>query len=147
MAFFSDEDGGTPSLFVPAANTWYNLRDTYIVRFVAVGCRKNLPLHDLRYSMVDNPITIDDSLRLVFARLEGALGVFFPAAEIDRVFFDARENQRDEKHYVFFDSPKIRVAGYVEDYEPETIEITVKASRSLMARVNPIIADACDRGV
>ena len=97
--------------------------------------------------MVDNPITIDDSLRLVFARLEGALGVYFTAAEIDRVFFDARENQRDEKHYVFFESPNIRVAGYVEDYEPETIGITVKASRSLMARVNPIIADACDHGV
>jgi hypothetical protein len=97
--------------------------------------------------MVDNPITIDDSLRLVFARLEGALGVFFPVAEIDRVFFDARENQRDEKHYVFFDSPKIHVSGYVEDYEPETIEITVRASRWQMARVNPIIADACGRGL
>ena len=45
--FSSDGDGGTPSLFVPAANTWYNLRDTYIVRFVADGCRKNLPLGDL----------------------------------------------------------------------------------------------------
>ena len=44
MAFFSDEAGGTPSLFVHAANLWYNLRDTYVVRFVADGCRKNLPL-------------------------------------------------------------------------------------------------------
>ena len=44
MAFFSDEDGGTPSLFVHAANLWYNLRDTYVVRFVVDGCRKNLPL-------------------------------------------------------------------------------------------------------
>ncbi len=97
--------------------------------------------------MVENPITIDDSLRLVFARLEGALGVLFPAAEIDRVFVDAYENQRDEKHYVFFDSPKIRVSGYVEDYEPETIEISVSASCLQMARVNQIIADACRRGL
>ena len=35
---------GALSLFVPAANTWYNLRDAYIVRFVVGGCRKNLPL-------------------------------------------------------------------------------------------------------
>ena len=46
MTFFSDGDGGTTSLFVQAANLWYNLRDTYIVRFVAAGCRKNLPLAD-----------------------------------------------------------------------------------------------------
>ena len=44
MTFSYDGNGGTPSLFVQAANTWYNLRDTYIVRFVAVGCRKNLSL-------------------------------------------------------------------------------------------------------
>ena len=47
VAFFSDGDGGTPSIFVQAPNTWYNLCDTYIVRFVAGGCRKNLPLRDL----------------------------------------------------------------------------------------------------
>lgn len=95
--------------------------------------------------MVDNPITIDASLRLVFARLEGALGVFFKPVEVDRVFTDARDEPIDEKHYVFFDSPRVRVTGYVEDYEPETIEITVRASRWTMRRVNPIIADACGR--
>ena len=47
MTFFSDGDSGTPSLFVQAANLWYNSRDTYIVRFVADGCRKNLPLGDM----------------------------------------------------------------------------------------------------
>ena len=44
MTFFSDGDGGTPSHFVQAANLWYDIRDTYIVRFVVDGCRKNLPL-------------------------------------------------------------------------------------------------------
>gem|GEM_PF-4222483 len=46
ITFFSDGDGGTPSISVQAANTWYDIRDTYIVRFVADGCRKNLPLAD-----------------------------------------------------------------------------------------------------
>ena len=44
VTFFSDGDGGTPSNSVQAANLWYDDRDTYIVRFVVDGCRKNLPL-------------------------------------------------------------------------------------------------------
>ena len=47
LAFSSDGDSGTPSLFVHAAILWYDIRDTYIVRFVVDGCRKNLPLGDL----------------------------------------------------------------------------------------------------
>ena len=31
---------------------WYDIHDTYIVRFVAYGCRKNLPLSDLDVSFV-----------------------------------------------------------------------------------------------
>ena len=43
---FSDGDSGTPSHFLQAAILWYNDRDTCVVRFVADGCRKNLPLDD-----------------------------------------------------------------------------------------------------
>ena len=53
VTFFSDGGSGTPSLFVQAANTWYDIRDTYVVRFVADGCRKNLPLCDYRVTFVD----------------------------------------------------------------------------------------------
>ena len=49
VTFFSDGDGGTPSHFVQAANTWYDVRDTYIVCFVVDGCGKNLPLGDLSF--------------------------------------------------------------------------------------------------
>ena len=44
MTFFSDGNSGTPSISVQAAILWYDIRDTYGVRFVADGCRKNLPL-------------------------------------------------------------------------------------------------------
>ena len=44
VKFFSDGDSGTPSISVQAAILWYDIRDTYGVRFVADGCRKNLPL-------------------------------------------------------------------------------------------------------
>ena len=47
VIFFSDGDSGTPSNSVQVANLTYDIRDTYIVRFVADGCRKNLPLGDL----------------------------------------------------------------------------------------------------
>ena len=46
ITLFSDGSGGTPSLSVQAANIWQDIHDTYIVRFVADGCRKNLPLAD-----------------------------------------------------------------------------------------------------
>ena len=46
--------------------------------------------------MVETPIIIDEALRLVFARLEGVLGVYFIPSEIERVFSDATLNQRDE---------------------------------------------------
>ena len=51
LTFCSDGDSGTPSISVQAANTWYDIRDIFIVRFVAVGCRKNLPLGDLPYAL------------------------------------------------------------------------------------------------
>ena len=44
VTLYSDGDSGTPSFSVQATNLWYDIRDTYIVRFVADGCRKNLPL-------------------------------------------------------------------------------------------------------
>ena len=47
VPFYADGNGGTPSISVQAANLWYDVRDTYIVRFVVDGCRKYLPLHDL----------------------------------------------------------------------------------------------------
>ena len=44
FCFTQIETAAHHSLFVPTANLWYDIRDTYIVRFVADGCRKNLPL-------------------------------------------------------------------------------------------------------
>ena len=71
VTFFSDGDGGTPSISVQAANLWYDNRDTYIVHFVVDGCRKNLPLCDLRVyntgmntpDLSDLPVT--EKLRIV----------------------------------------------------------------------------------
>ena len=97
---FSDGDSGTPSISVQAANLWYNFRDTYIVRFVADGCRKNLPLSDAGESpLTQNPyespsesgslirrsFTIRPFRRTVFAAfLVVALlaGLFVPTIEL-----------------------------------------------------------------
>ena len=69
ITFFSDGDGGTPSISVQAANTWYNLRDTYIVSFVAGGCRKNLPLCDLDQRDVARIVHRKTQLRSRWSRL------------------------------------------------------------------------------
>lgn len=90
--------------------------------------------------MIQSLVTIDSSLRLVFARLEGALGVRFSPVEVDRVFTDAINDQRDDKHYTFYHSGRIQVTGLVGEYEPETIEITVEAPRLMVKRVQPILA-------
>jgi hypothetical protein len=92
--------------------------------------------------VVTTPIIIDDALRLVLARLEGLLGVYFIPSEIERVFSDATLNQRDEKDYTFFESSRVRVTGHVEEYEPETIEISILAPHSLGKRCNEILKRA-----
>ena len=61
VTLFSDGDSGTPSLFVQAANPWYDIRDTYIVRFVADGCRKNLPLSVPRFLQCPNLVAAADT--------------------------------------------------------------------------------------
>ena len=53
LCFTQIETAAHHSLFVPTANLWYDIRDTYIVRFVADGCRKNLPLGDSIYCDFD----------------------------------------------------------------------------------------------
>ena len=55
MTFFSDGDSGTPSNSIQATNTWYNSCGTYVVRFVADGCRKNLPLYALTVPEITCP--------------------------------------------------------------------------------------------
>ena len=83
-------------------------------------------------------IVIDESLRLLFARLEGALGLFFRQSEVERVFSDARDNQVDGKEYSFIESPRIRVTGYVEEYEPDTIEISNRRTASTCKTLWPV---------
>ena len=66
VTFSSDGDGGTPSISVQAANLWYDIRGTYIVYFVADGCRKNLSLCDLNQTMTDpwRNLRIGDRIRI-----------------------------------------------------------------------------------
>ena len=94
--------------------------------------------------MVETPIIIDENLRLVFARLEGALGVYFIPSEIERVFSDATLNQRDEKEYSFLETPRVRVTGRVEEYEPEIIAISIFGPRRHLKRCNEILKQASE---
>ena len=69
---------------------------------------------------------IDLRLRFALFGLECALGVFFPLPEVDRVFRDAVLDQISAKEYEFFQSPRLRVSGRVDEYEPETFRLRVE---------------------
>ena len=105
VTFFSDGDGGTPSISVQATNLWYDMRDTYIVRFVVVGFRKNLPLaarrpmaddsNSLSLSFTTNGREHIDSIRLQIAAAIQSAGAEIdtktPVEEGDRVFYGLRD--------------------------------------------------------
>lgn len=78
---------------------------------------------------VSAPIVIDDALRFVLFGLQCACGVEFSGRECERVFSDSRDNQVSAKSYVFFDSARLCVTGTVEEYEPETLILTVRGKQ------------------
>jgi hypothetical protein len=71
-------------------------------------------------------ITIDDHLRLFLFGLSCVLQQDLTTREVDRVFSDAMGNQAVAREYLLCDTKRARVAGFVDDHEPETIMITVE---------------------
>ncbi len=70
-------------------------------------------------------VIVDEALRFVLFGLQCALGVQFSGRECERVFTDSHEDPVSAKSYTFHDSPRLTVTGQVEEYEPETIILTV----------------------
>ncbi len=79
--------------------------------------------------MVTELLDINERLRQCLSNLELLLGVRFDPSEIERVFSDSIADQVREKRYCFFESPRIQVRGRVDDYEPETIWLSVSVTR------------------
>ena len=73
-------------------------------------------------------VPISYELPWFFLGLECALRVGLNVPEMQRVLEDSLEDLVSVKSYVFHDS-KIRISGLVEEYEPETMWISVDGSR------------------
>lgn len=82
-------------------------------------------------------VTIDLELRFILFGLQMVLGVPFSGQEMERVFNDSIADQISAKDYLFYESGGIAVAGYVDEYEPETIFLRLRHrdAASLLPRI------------
>jgi hypothetical protein len=92
-------------------------------------------------------VPIGDGLRFVFFGLECALGVTLYPLETERVFRDARADQVSAKAYRLHESPRLRVLGRVDEYEPDTIVLRVEGRRGTDALLRRVVTGAADQVV
>lgn len=71
-------------------------------------------------------LTIDRELRFTLFGLENALGVEFDVAAVEQVFMHEVEHGSADGNYILYESLRVRVLAYVEEYEPETVWLTVE---------------------
>lgn len=97
--------------------------------------------------MVTELLDIAEQLRTCLSKLELLLDVQFDSSEIERVFSDSIADQTSQKQYCFFESRRMQVKGAVDDYEPETIWLSVSVSKTIWfwARVNTRLEAQCHR--
>jgi hypothetical protein len=75
-------------------------------------------------------VAIGRELRLTFFAIECVFDVVLDSRECERVFQDAAEDQVSAKEYLFFESSVLSIRGKVDEYEPETIWLTVEGKRA-----------------
>ncbi len=70
-------------------------------------------------------VTIDERLRFALFGIQSVMGAVFSGSEIEKVFSDVETDQVSEKNYSIFENKKEKVAGFVDEYEPETLTLSV----------------------
>ena len=75
-------------------------------------------------------ISIDDQLRFTLFGLECALNVELDATVVEQVFSDAEGGSSSEKRYIFWAGSGTEITGYVEDYEPGDLWLTVQSRQN-----------------
>jgi hypothetical protein len=85
-------------------------------------------------------ITIDDRLRQTLVSLEEGLSVRFDSQMVEKIFIDAEVDQVSEKHYLLLDGKKLRVVGYVEDYESGTLSLRIEVGFFGRSKVKNLLA-------
>lgn len=87
-------------------------------------------------------LPIDDHLRLVLFGLECALNVEFSPDIVECIFCDSEHDARQEKRYLLSAGPHLKVTGYMEEYEPEEIWLTVESDKAYAALLSAIFERA-----
>ncbi len=91
----------------------------------------------------DGFLFINEQFRFTFFGLECALHVEFNPSETERVFIESQIGadggvDSSAKQYTFWSSPKLRVMGQVDEYEPERIRLIVESKNPLEPSLSAI---------
>lgn len=70
---------------------------------------------------------VDDTLRYVLYGLSVVLRIDLRASEIERLFRASDSGERTAQSYEFHSSPSVSVQGRVDEYEPESVWLSVAA--------------------
>ncbi len=92
--------------------------------------------------MARETIHIDMRLRFLFFGLECAVGELFRVQEMERVFADAKTDHVSQKEYTFYSAGRLRITGLVEEYEPETLILSVEGDKKLEKALPEIVKNA-----
>lgn len=80
--------------------------------------------------------------RFVAFGIECVLGAELNTREVERVFSDARTDDAGSKHYNFRTVGGVSVVGDVDEYEPETLWVSVRGHRQLERQLHEIVGNA-----
>lgn len=92
--------------------------------------------------MPSNPVallTIDSRLRFVLYGISITLDIQLHASEIERVFTASKLNDSKEQHYDFHRTTRAIVTGRVEEYEPESVWISVEAKKFSQSQLDRLV--------
>jgi len=98
-------------------------------------------------SNVEESLIIDTSLRFALFGLECAFGVTLDGVECERIFCDSIEYQISAKEYLLHNSPRLLIAGRVDDYEPEMIHLRVSGLSGAEAILKHVIEGAASHAL
>ena len=87
-------------------------------------------------------LIIDDTLRYVLYGVSVVLGVDLRASEIERLFAASEEGDSTAQAYEFHGSARVRVTARVDEYEPESVWLSVVAPKFDQAELHRLVEAA-----
>ena len=84
-------------------------------------------------------VIVDEALRFVLYGVSVLLDVELRASEIERLFANSASGLSSKKDYEFHRSPRVLVTGRVDEYEPESVWLSVVAPRLDQAKLERLV--------